>query len=114
MQAEELRALQAPIKALYKERPAAALLTLKAVAELGSEGITCKVETGKGLIEAGLHPATGGDGGNVGFKNVAGDDGEIGELLCEMAKARQERRVQFDGVDGSAGGEEVLGHFTVP
>jgi len=62
VQAEELRALQAPIKALYKEQPAAALLTLKAAGQLGSEGITCKVETGKGLIEAGLHPATGGDG----------------------------------------------------
>ena len=54
------------------------------------------------------------DGSDVGFENVAGDDVEIRELFCEMAQARQERRIEFDGVDGSAGGEKVLGHFTVP
>src|SRR6266446_6911983 len=58
--------------------------------------------------------AAGSDGGNVGFKNVAADDVEVGELFCEMVEARQERRIEFDGVDGSAGGEKVLGHFTVP
>ena len=62
MNAEELRALQAPVKARYKDDPAAALLTLKARGTLGAEGVTCKVETGKALVEAGLHPATGGDG----------------------------------------------------
>jgi uncharacterized OsmC-like protein len=62
MNAEELRTLQAPVKARYRDDPAAALVTLKAQAALGSEGITCKLETGKGLVEAGLHPATGGDG----------------------------------------------------
>jgi uncharacterized OsmC-like protein len=60
--AEELRTLQAPVKARYRDDPAAALVTLKAQAALGSEGITCKLATGKGLVEAGLHPATGGDG----------------------------------------------------
>jgi len=47
----------------------------------------------------------GSDGGNVGFKNVAGNDVEMWELFCEVAEARNERRVDFDGVDGSAGGE---------
>ena len=61
MNAEELKAMQAPVKAHYKEEPAAALITLRAKGTLG-EGITCKVETGRALAEAGLHPATGGDG----------------------------------------------------
>jgi uncharacterized OsmC-like protein len=61
MNAEELKALQAPVKARYREEPAAALLTLKARGALG-EGVTCKVETGRAIAEAGLHPATGGDG----------------------------------------------------
>jgi uncharacterized OsmC-like protein len=62
MRADELRGLQAPLKARYKQEPAAALVTLRVQGKVGSEGITCKVETGKGLAEAGLHPATGGDG----------------------------------------------------
>jgi len=61
MKAEELRAVQAPIKARYKEEPQAAVLTLKAEGRLG-EGITCNVSTAKALVAAGLHPATGGDG----------------------------------------------------
>ena len=62
MNAEQLRALQAPVKACYRDNPTAALLTLRAKATVGFEDITCKVETGKGVVEAGLHPATGGDG----------------------------------------------------
>jgi len=61
MKAEELRAVQAPIKVRYKEEPQAAVLTLKAEGRLG-EGITCNVSTAKALVAAGLHPATGGDG----------------------------------------------------
>ena len=61
MDAEQIKALQAPLKQRYREEPQAALITLRAQARLG-EGITCKVETGKALAEAGLHPATGGDG----------------------------------------------------
>ena len=61
MNAEDLRTLQAPLKERYKERPAAALITLKAQGRL-AEGVTCSVQTGKALVEAGLHPATGGDG----------------------------------------------------
>ena len=62
MDAETLRSLQAPLKSRYREDAAAATLTLRASGTLGSEAITCKVETGRGLVEAGLHPATGGDG----------------------------------------------------
>lgn len=62
MDDEQLRALQAPLKALYKENPAAALITLHAEGRLGEENITCKVDTGKAMVQAGLHPATGGDG----------------------------------------------------
>ena len=62
MNSDELRALQAPLKARYKDEPAAALVTLKASGRLGDERIACSVETGKALAEAGLHPASGGDG----------------------------------------------------
>jgi uncharacterized OsmC-like protein len=61
MKTEDLRAVQAPLKARYREEPEAAVIILKAEGKLG-EGITCKVQTGKALVEAGLHPATGGDG----------------------------------------------------
>ncbi len=61
MKAEELRLLQAPLKERYREHPEAALITLKAQGRIG-EGITCRIETGRALVEAGLHPATGGGG----------------------------------------------------
>lgn len=61
MNADNLRALQAPLKEKYRETPEAALITLRAQGRIG-EGITCKVETGRAVAEAGLHPATGGDG----------------------------------------------------
>jgi uncharacterized OsmC-like protein len=64
MDTERLKALQAPLKQKYREQPESALITLKAQARIG-EGITCKVETGKALVEAGLHPASGGDGLSV-------------------------------------------------
>jgi len=60
--AGELRELQAPLKERYRAEPEAALVTLRAHGRLGEEGLTCKVETGHALVEAGLHPATGGDG----------------------------------------------------
>jgi len=62
MNSDELRALQAPLKEQYREKPRSALVTLRAKGDLAGDGIACKIETGKGLIEAGLHPATGGDG----------------------------------------------------
>ncbi len=64
MNADELRSLQAPLKAQYRERPETALVTLSAEGRVG-ENITCKIETGKSRVEAGLHPATGGDGSSA-------------------------------------------------
>jgi uncharacterized OsmC-like protein len=61
MQREELRALQAPLKERYTVEPDAALVTLSASGELG-EGVSCSVNTARALAQAGLHPATGGDG----------------------------------------------------
>ena len=62
MNDEELKALQAPLKDRYRSEPDAAVVTLEAEGRLGEENITCKVSTGKAMVEAGLHPATGGDG----------------------------------------------------
>ncbi|HEY2717275.1 MAG TPA: OsmC family protein [Solirubrobacterales bacterium] len=61
METEALRAIQAPLKDRYAEEPEAALVTLAADGDLG-EGVSCSVHTGRALAEAGLHPATGGDG----------------------------------------------------
>jgi uncharacterized OsmC-like protein len=61
MDAESLKALQAPLKQQYRDEPGSAVITLKAEGALG-EGVTCKVDTGRALVEAGLHPATGGNG----------------------------------------------------
>src|SRR5579864_7077053 len=60
--ADELRALQAPLKQRYRDDPAAALVTLHASGRLGDAVPSCRIETGLGRVEAGLHPATGGDG----------------------------------------------------
>lgn len=62
MDAETLKALQAPIKQKYRDAPDSAVITLKAEGTIGAEGVTCKVDTGRALVEAGLHPAAGGDG----------------------------------------------------
>lgn len=61
MDPEQLRNLQSPLKEQYKADPGSALLTLKASGRIG-EGISCRVETGRAITEAGLHPATGGSG----------------------------------------------------
>ena len=61
MNAEQLKSLQAPIKERYRKDPASAVVTLRAQGRIG-EGIACRVDTGSALIEAGLHPATGGTG----------------------------------------------------
>lgn len=61
MNKDELKNLQAPLKQKYREKPEAALITLRAKGRI-EEGITCKIETGRAIAEAGLHPATGGNG----------------------------------------------------
>jgi uncharacterized OsmC-like protein len=61
MDRDELKAVQAPLKQQYREEPGAARITLHAEGELGT-GVSCSVQTGRALVEAGLHPATGGDG----------------------------------------------------
>lgn len=61
MDAAELKDLQSPIKARYRDKPETAVITLKAEGAIG-DGVTCSVETGRALVEAGLHPATGGSG----------------------------------------------------
>lgn len=68
MKSEELKSLQAPLKEKYKTAPQEAMITLRAEGELG-EGVACSVATGKALVEAGLHPATGGSG----FQACSGD-----------------------------------------
>ena len=62
MNADELRALQAPLKDAYRADPAQALVTLKADGRLDEASVSCRVDTGRALIDAGLHPATGGTG----------------------------------------------------
>ena len=62
MDAASLRELQAPLKTRYREQPEDALVTLRADGSLDADGIACRVETGRALVEAGLHPATGGSG----------------------------------------------------
>src|SRR3954471_5753430 len=64
MNATDLKSLQAPIKERFRNEPGAAMITLKAEGKIG-EGVTCNVQTGKALVEAGLHPATGGNGLSV-------------------------------------------------
>ena len=62
MNPDQLRALQAPLKEKYRQDPGTATITLRAAGALDADNIACKVDTGRALVEAGLHPATGGDG----------------------------------------------------
>ncbi|HEV2085589.1 MAG TPA: OsmC family protein [Gemmatimonadales bacterium] len=62
MDTEDLRALQAPLKQQYRDDPGRAVVTLKASGRLDGAGVSCRVETGRAIVEAGLHPATGGTG----------------------------------------------------
>jgi uncharacterized OsmC-like protein len=61
MNADDLRSIQAPLKERYRDAPVTALITLRAQGRIG-EGVSCRIETGKALVVAGLHPGTGGDG----------------------------------------------------
>ncbi len=69
MRGEELRSIQAPLKERYRDEPEAALVTLMASGELG-EGVSCSVRTGRAIAEAGLHPASGGDGNQLCSGNM--------------------------------------------
>ncbi|MGH7507945.1 MAG: OsmC family protein [bacterium] len=62
MQPQNLRAVQAPLKQQYRDDPAKAMVTLRASGRLDAPGVSCRVDTGRALVEAGLHPATGGSG----------------------------------------------------
>ena len=62
MRPDDLRALQAPLKDQYRADPARALVTLTATGDVDDPGVSCRVETGRAIVEAGLHPATGGTG----------------------------------------------------
>jgi uncharacterized OsmC-like protein len=64
MEASDLKTIQAPLKARYREEPEAALITLRATGAIG-EGVTCSVDTGRAVAKAGLHPATGGTAANL-------------------------------------------------
>jgi len=79
MDAAELKALQAPLKARYRDDPGFALVRLKAEGGLSPDNLTCKIETGKALVAAGLHPKTGGDGSAA----CSGD--MLLEALCACA-----------------------------
>ena len=62
MNLDQLRELQAPLKSRYRDEPETAVITLRAQGEIGQENLACRVETGRTLVEAGLHPASGGSG----------------------------------------------------
>ncbi len=62
MESDELRGIQAPLKERYRQDPNQALIVLEATGDLSGDGVSCSVDTGRALVEAGLHPATGGDG----------------------------------------------------
>lgn len=104
MKATDLNKMQGPLKKKYEANPDSALVTLKAKARLG-EGITCKVETGKAMAEAGLHPATGGDGlavcsGDMLLESLAAC---AGVTLNAVATA-----IEFDLKDASIAAEGDL------
>ena len=102
MKTEELRSLQAPLKEDYRERPEAALVTLRAEGRIGA-GITCTVETGKALVEAGLHPVTGGNGlmacsGNMLLEALAACAGvTLGAISTAICIEIREGMVRAEG-----------------
>ncbi|MGE3474194.1 MAG: OsmC family protein [Rhodospirillaceae bacterium] len=118
MKATELKDMQAPIKAKYRETPDAAVITLKAEGSLG-EGVTCSVQTSKALIEAGLHPATGGNGmhacsGDMLLEALVACAGvtlnavaTALELKIQGAKVRAEGDLDFKGTLGVDKGSPV-------
>jgi uncharacterized OsmC-like protein len=102
MNADALRSIQTPLKQQYREDPGAALITLKAEGRIG-EGITCKVDTGKALVSAGLHPATGGDGlsacsGDMLLEALAACAGvTLGAVATSIGVVIKEGKVRAEG-----------------
>ena len=102
MDRDALRALQAPLKESYKTDPDKALITLKAVGTLG-EGVSCSVDTGRAIADAGLHPATGGDGtllcsGDMLLEALVACAGvTLGAVSTSLGIAIDEGRVHAEG-----------------
>jgi uncharacterized OsmC-like protein len=101
MDRDELRALQAPLKERYRDAPGAAHITLKADGTLG-EGVSCSVQTGRALAQAGLHPATGGDGsllcsGDMLLEALAACAGVTLKAVATALGIEAEGRVHAEG-----------------
>jgi uncharacterized OsmC-like protein len=102
MKSEELKKIQAPIKAKYRDKPESAMVTLKAKGRIG-EGISCNVETGRALVAAGLHPASGGNGllicsGNLLLESLVGCAGvTLSAVLTSMGIEMREGTVEVEG-----------------
>ena len=93
MEAEALRTLQAPLKARYRDEPAAALITLRAEGSVDDANIACKVETGRALVTAGLHPATGGTGLEALFpKPIATPRAEVPARVSSRANPSRSQK----------------------
>jgi uncharacterized OsmC-like protein len=103
MDLDQLKALQAPIKARYRDDPESAVVTLRARGAIGQEGLACRVETGRALVEAGLHPATGGSG----LQACSGD--MLLEALAACAGVTLAAVATALGVDLRAGTVEAEG-----
>ena len=103
MDATALRELQAPLKERYKKEPGAAVITLKARGALLDEGISCKVETGRAIAIAGLHPATGGSGHEL----CSGD--MLLEALVACAGVTLRAVATAYGIDVKSGNVEAEG-----
>ena len=111
----DLKSLQAPLKAHYREEPAAAFITLHADGALG-EGVTCSVDTGRALVKAGLHPATGGTPANVCSGDmllqalVACAGVTLGAVATSLGFAVRDAKVRAEGdldVRGTLGVEKT-------
>src|SRR6201986_4763465 len=102
MDRDTLRALQAPLKSRYKEAPGEAMITLKAKGTLG-ENLSCSVDTGRAIAQAGLHPATGGDGtllcsGDMLLEALVACAGvTLGAVATSLGIAVAEGRVHAEG-----------------
>ena len=129
MNSDQLRSVQEPLKGKYKEHPEEALVTLRAEGSL-AEGIACSVETGRALVEAGLHPATGGDGsqacsGDMLLQALAGCAGVTFQAVAtafgmnvRKGKVRVEGDLDFRGTlvvskDAPVGFREIRVRFEV-